>query len=56
MCRRAGAIGVTLGVIVSTTVELKQKNLLNLTPRSTDGSGRLNVQIESALPGLGTRI
>ena len=29
MCRRAEAMGVTLGVIVSTTVESKQKNLLN---------------------------
>ena len=28
MCCRAGAIGVTLGVTISTTVESKQKNLL----------------------------
>jgi len=32
MCCRVGAIGVTLGVIVSTTVELKQKNLLIRLP------------------------
>jgi len=47
---------VTLGVIDtrSTTVESKKK-LIKLTPRSTtEGSGRLNVQIKSAVSGLGT--
>ena len=32
-------MGVTLGVIVSTSVDSKKK-FINLTPRSTDGSGR----------------
>jgi len=42
---------VVLGVIISTTVETKQNNLL--TPQNTDGSDRLNIQIKSVLSGLG---
>ena len=43
MCCRAGAIGVTIGVIVSATVESKQKNLLIRVPGVQTGLvGRLS--------------
>ena len=43
MCCRAGAIGVTIGVIVSATVESKQKNLLIRLPGVQTGLvGRLS--------------
>ena len=43
MCCRAGAMGVTIGVIVNATVESKQKNLLIRLPGVQTGLvGRLS--------------
>ena len=49
---RAEAMCVILGVVDCTIVETKQMNLS--TSRNTDRSSRLNVQIKSAVSGLGT--